>query len=184
MTNFIQTDQEQKRCPSMFGLNIKLILSDIDCLSFNPLGRCIKTNSSSRCEFKSWCPVVDGYVIPEPSLETSNLTLLIRNFIEFPRFKIIRTNMALNPSYVKQCNYDPVIHRTCPVFRIGTLLNIVEPDTFEQMNMLKYGAVIRIAIDWQCDLDKSLGRCFPTYSFRRLDTINRATVLGQGFSFR
>jgi len=31
------------------------------------------------------------------------------------------------------------------------------------------GGVIVISIDWQCNLDLSVDRCLPTYSFSRLD---------------
>jgi hypothetical protein len=159
----------------------------------NSLGRCLKENSSSilnsqskagRCELEGWCPVLDDLIMPAPSHDTLNFTLLIRNFIIFKRFKFRATNMDGNASYVKKCIYDPVNHKTCPVFRIGTLLDMIEPDPNEQIRMLTYGGVILINIDWSCNLDRSLDRCQRYYSFRRLDSRTDDEAFSSGYNFR
>jgi hypothetical protein len=50
--------------------------------------------------------------------------------------------------------------------------------------MLKYGGVIRVQIDWICNLDKPLDRCLPHYSFGRLDRPFKEQSFSQGFNFR
>jgi len=72
----------------------------------------------------------------------------------------------------------------CPIFRVGPLLGMVEPDLAEQVQMLKYGGVIRIKIDWICNLDKSLDQCSPHYSFERLDAPFKEESFLYGFSVR
>ncbi|CAF3337708.1 unnamed protein product [Rotaria sp. Silwood2] len=72
----------------------------------------------------------------------------------------------------------------CPIFRVGTLIDIVEPDRDEQMQMLKYGSVIGLKIHWNCNLDKSLNLCKPEYSFRRLDKSYKEESFLSGFNFR
>ena len=113
-----------------------------------------------------------------------NFTIFIKNFIEFPRFNVIRKNIEASASYLKRCNYDPVMHKTCPIFRVGTLLDIIEPSQYEQMHMLKTGGVIRVKIHWNCDLDKKLAYCKPEYSFGRLDSPYREKSFSYGFNFR
>ncbi|CAF4267151.1 unnamed protein product, partial [Adineta steineri] len=77
-------------------------------------------------------------------------------------------------------------HKTCPMFRVGTLLDIVESNRTEQYYMLKLGAVIRVKIDWNCNLDKSLHFCLPEYSFTRLDwdKSDKEQSYAHGFNFR
>ncbi len=77
--------------------------------------------------------------------------------------------MRLNASYLKRCNYDPVGNGICPVFRLGTILDIVESDPYQQKMILKTGGVILMKIDWYCNLDKPFHYCLPSYSFQRLD---------------
>jgi len=72
----------------------------------------------------------------------------------------------------------------CPIFRVGTLLDMVEPDLTEQVQMLKYGGVIRVKIDWICNLDKPLDQCSPHYSFGRLDAPFKHESSSYGFNFR
>jgi hypothetical protein len=50
--------------------------------------------------------------------------------------------------------------------------------------MLKLGGVIRIKIDWNCNLDKALNYCQPEYSFRRLDAKYKEESFSHGFNFR
>jgi hypothetical protein len=122
--------------------------------------------------------------MPAPSYDTFNFTLFIRNFIIFKRFKFRARNMDGNASYVRKCNFDPVNHKTCPIFRIGKLLDMVEPDENEQIRMLTYGGVILINIDWSCNLDRSLDRCQPSYSFTRLDSLIGHDAFSYGYNFQ
>jgi hypothetical protein len=165
----------------------------IICLFFNYLGTCLIKNNSlknisqpiiGRCELEGWCPVENDQDIPKPINDALNFTIFVKNFIEFPRFKVIRKNIEQEASYLKKCNYDPKNNKICPIFRVGTILDIVEEDRTEQALMLTYGGVIRVKIDWKCNLDKDLNMCLPEYSFGRLDTPFKNVSFSQGFNFR
>jgi len=161
-------------------------------LYLNYLGRCRKQNNSLNtsqsiiglCELEGWCPVENDIDIPEPIRDALNFTIFVKNFIEFPRFKVIRKNIQQNATYLKKCNYDKGINKICPIFRVGTILDIVEPDDTEKNLMLKFGGVIRVKIDWKCNLDKPLDQCLPDYSFKRLDEQFSRENFSQGFNFR
>jgi hypothetical protein len=167
-------------------LKTNIALYELFCS--HELGRCLKKNDSQsiigRCELEGWCPVENDRDLPRPIFDALNFTIFVKNFIEFPRFKVIRKNIQANSSYLKRCNFDPIIHRTCPIFRVGTLLDIVEPDRSEQTKMLTLGGVIRVKIDWKCNLDKPLNECLPAYSFGRLDAPYKEESFSQGFNFR
>lgn len=122
--------------------------------------------------------------LPRPIRDALNFTIFVKNFIEFPRFKVIRKNIDANVSYLKRCQYDPRHHKVCPIFRVGTLMNLIEPDPEEQTKMLTLGGVIRVKIDWKCNLDKPLNFCLPEYSFGRLDAQYKEETFSQGFNFR
>jgi hypothetical protein len=122
--------------------------------------------------------------VPKPIRDALNFTIFVKNFIEFPRFKVIRKNIQQDPSYLKKCNYDAIKNKICPIFRVGTILDMVEEDQEEQTQMLTLGGVIRIKIDWICNLDKTLDECLPEYSFGRLDAPFKEENFSQGFNFR
>ncbi len=137
-----------------------------------------------RCELEGWCPVENDTDIPNPILDALNFTIFIKNFIEFPRFNVIRKNIQADASYLKRCNFHPINHVGCPIFRVKDILDIVETNSDEQTKMLKLGGVIRVKIDWNCNLDKSLNLCRPEYSFRRLDAKYTEESFSHGFNFR
>ncbi|CAF4304206.1 unnamed protein product [Rotaria sp. Silwood2] len=201
MTNFIRTDQEHKRCEESTDVKKAACADDTECQANKDFqkangkwtGRCLinkkseKNNSQptiGRCELEGWCPVENDLNIPKPIRDALNFTIFVKNFIEFPRFKVIRKNIQQNTSYLKKCNYDPIMHKICPIFRVGTLLNIVEPDSDEQQHMLTSGGVIRVKIEWKCNLDKSVDYCVPEYSFKRLDGPYKEESFSPGFNFR
>ncbi|UJR25903.1 hypothetical protein I4U23_007251 [Adineta vaga] len=197
MTNFIRTDQEHKRCAESAFENDKktACTTDTDCRKNENFqqangkwtGRCLTRRNSSivgRCELEGWCPVENDVNIPNPIRDALNFTIFVKNFIEFPRFKVIRKNIQFDAEYLKKCKYDPDNHKICPILRVGTLLDIVEQNPEEQMRMLKLGGVIRVKIDWNCNLDKPLNLCLPEYSFKRLDATFNESKFSYGFNFR
>lgn len=156
-------------------------------------GRCYKSNDSlinssrsilGRCELEGWCPVENDLVIPNPIRDALNFTIFIKNFIEFPRFKVIRKNIYADVNYLKKCKYNNETDLRCPIFRVKDILDIVETNITEQDLMLQLGGVIRVKIDWNCNLDKSLNRCEPVYSFGRLDAPFKEPSFSHGFNFR
>ena len=48
-------------------------------------------------------------------------------------------------------------------------MNEAEKNASEHELMLRYGGVIRIKIEWDCNLDRNIKICKPEYSFARLD---------------
>ena len=156
---------------------------------FFSLGHCSlkntsKTKEKGRCELEGWCPVENDRDVPSPIRDALNFTIFVKNFIEFPRFRVIRKNIQADASYLKKCNFDLIEHKGCPIFRVGTILDIVEKDPEEQRKMLTLGGVIRVKIDWNCNLDHSLNACVPEYSFGRLDARYREESFSHGFNFR
>lgn len=139
---------------------------------------------SGRCELEGWCPVENDHKIPKPISDALNFTIFVKNFIEFPQFKVIRKNIQQNVSYLRKCIYDPEHHKICPIFRVGTILDLVEVDPEERNKMLTLGGVIRVKIDWKCNLDKPLNQCLPEYSFGRLDAPYKEESFSPGFNFR
>ncbi len=110
-----------------------------------------------------------------------NFTIFIKNFIEFPIFKVKHRNMIEN---LKPCIYDPIKNRDCPIFRLDYIINEAEKDIHERKLMLLYGGVIRVRLDWDCNFDRSVKLCKPMYSFARLDTQFREETFSIGFNFR
>ncbi|CAF4149919.1 unnamed protein product [Rotaria magnacalcarata] len=201
MTNFIRTDQEHGKCPESPDEKMSSCTGNDYCLANQNFqkangkwtGICLIKNNSfvnasettkGRCELEGWCPVENDRNIPFPIRDALNFTIFVKNFIEFPRFKVIRKNIQEDAAYLKRCHYDQGEHKGCPIFRVGTLLDIVESDPFEQLQMLKLGGVIRLKIHWDCNLDKSSSLCKPEYSFGRLDGPYKEQSFSHGFNFR
>ncbi|CAF1306787.1 unnamed protein product, partial [Didymodactylos carnosus] len=150
---------------------------------------CLKPNKSlpnvtGICQLEGWCPVENDSIQPKPIRDALNFTIFIKNFIEFPRFKVIRKNIVASPDYLKGCIYNNRTDRTCPIFKVGNLLEDVESDPDERDKMLQLGGVIRVKVDWDCNLDKPLARCEPRYTFGRLDARFKDETFSFGFNFR
>ncbi len=50
--------------------------------------------------------------------------------------------------------------------------------------MCTKGGILGIIIDWSCDLDWWAKKCYPKYSFRRLDNKNPVNNVAPGYNFR
>ncbi|RXM35723.1 hypothetical protein EOD39_3934 [Acipenser ruthenus] len=46
------------------------------------------------------------------------------------------------------------------------------------------GGVMGIQIKWDCDLDQSVSKCVPQYTFRRLDNKDVQNTVAPGYNFR
>ena len=110
-----------------------------------------------------------------------NFTIFIKNFIEFPAFSVKHKNMVDN---LKPCIHHPVQHKDCPIFSIDYIINEAEKDQRERELMLRYGGVISVKLNWNCNLDRHLQFCKPVYSFARLDVPFRERPFSIGFNFR
>jgi P2X purinoceptor 1 len=110
-----------------------------------------------------------------------DFTIFIKNFIEFPAFNIKHKNMVDN---LKPCIFNPINNSDCPIFSIRYIVNQAEHDSRERDLMLHYGGVIRVKLDWDCNLDRQIKLCKPKYSFARLDVPFRDRPFSVGFNFR
>jgi P2X purinoceptor 4 len=191
MTNFIRTDQQRDRCGEGTDIKEAACINDTICKALGPYppksngrwtGKC--RLQEGRCEIEGWCPVENDLFMPKPIMDSLNLTIFVKNFIQFTRFGISRTNIFHNSQNINKCRFHPVKDRLCPIFRVGNLLEIVEPDDDERSKMLIYGGVVRIKIDWMCNLDSGEEKCQPKYSFGRLDSRQRDEQFSFGFNFR
>ncbi|XP_038618814.1 P2X purinoceptor 6 isoform X2 [Tachyglossus aculeatus] len=130
-------------------------------------GKCVAFNSThSTCEVVGWCPVESGSVSRSALLaEAENFTLFIKNTVTFAKFNFSKSNMleAKESTYLKGCHYDPQSSPFCPIFRVHDMVEEAG-ETFGSLAPL--GGVIRVQIDWDCDLDLASDECRPRYSFR------------------
>ena len=191
MTNFISTDQKRARCGEGVVLKGANCTSHAQCEAKRRTlsksngrwtGRC--SMSEGRCEMEGWCPVEDDSITPPPIMDALNYTVLVNNFIEFTRFNVKRRNILNESHHFPKCLYHPKHNKYCPIFRIGDLLKLVESEEDERRKMLKSGAVIRMNIDWMCNLDLGEDQCRPHYSFGRLDSRSIDEQFSLGFNFR
>jgi hypothetical protein len=113
--------------------------------------------------------------------EVLNFTMFIKNFIEFPTFDVKHKNMVAN---LKPCIFHETTNRDCPIYSIGYIMNEAEQNVSERNLMLRFGGVIRVKLDWDCNLDRSIKVCKPKYSFARLDVPFRDRPFSIGFNFR
>ena len=128
-----------------------------------------------------WCPAEDDLVSPMLVKEVLNFTLFIKNFIEFPTFNVKHKNLV---DELKPCVFDPENNLDCPIFSIDYIINQAEKDPKERELMLRFGGVIRVQVQWDCNLDRKLKLCKPVYSFARLDVPFRDKPFSFGFNFR
>ncbi|CAF1315763.1 unnamed protein product [Adineta steineri] len=191
MTNLIQTDQQRKRCEEGIDIDDAQCTNHSQCEERSQYrersngrwtGKCRLLEN--RCEIEGWCPVENDLIIPKPIMGTLNYTILLKNFIEFARFNITRRNIFNESKYFQTCRYHPIHDRWCPTFRIDDLLHLVENDEEERHDMLARGAVLRIKIDWMCNLDLGENECKPLYSFGRLNPRSSDESFSVGFNFR
>jgi P2X purinoceptor 1 len=128
-----------------------------------------------------WCPAENDQSPPMLVQGVLNFTLFIKNFIEFPAFNVKHKNMV---DELKECVFHPTYDKDCPIFRTDYIIEQAEKDSEERNLMLRYGGVIRVKIEWDCNLDRKIKLCKPKYSFARLDVPFRDRPFSIGFNFR
>jgi P2X purinoceptor 4 len=197
MTNVIITPQQtQGICPE--DVQLSKCSSDDDCMANYPVaggngvmtGRCVHKTSS--CEIYAWCPVENDELplANRAMLEDSQkFTVLIKNYIEFPKFHHKRRNIldSQDSSYLKTCRYNSQskVDRLCPIFGIGDIVAEAQRTdvnaTYDSIAIK--GGVIVISIDWNCNLDYSIDDCLPEYTFSRLDDAKDKIAKGSNFRY-
>ncbi|XP_028270215.1 P2X purinoceptor 4-like [Parambassis ranga] len=194
LTNMVVTPgQIQSRCPELPNLS-KLCVDDCDCMEgySDPRGSGIQTGlcenystTAKTCEVLSWCPLEIDTRLPKHALlaAAENFTVLIKNSITYPKFNVHRRNILphINSSYLKRCEFNRVTDPDCPIFRLKDIISEAGED-FQDMAVK--GGVLGILIDWSCDLDWWAGKCYPKYSFRRLDNKHPVNNVAPGYNFR
>ncbi|KAM4746695.1 P2X purinoceptor 4b [Anableps anableps] len=194
LTNVVMTPgQTQSRCAELPNPSTTCV-DDCDCVEgYNdPRGNGIRTglceNYSSTvktCEVLSWCPLEIDTNLPKQALlaAAENFTVLIKNSVTYPKFNFHKRNILphINSSYLKTCEFSRETHPDCPIFR---LKHIVSEAGEDFQDMAVKGGVLGILIDWSCDLDWWARKCFPKYTFRRLDNKHPVNNVAPGYNFR
>ncbi|XP_034451006.1 P2X purinoceptor 4b [Hippoglossus hippoglossus] len=194
LTNMVMTSKQmQTRCPELPGPSTTCV-DDCDCTvglsdprgSGIQTGLCVNYSSTVQtCEVLSWCPLEIDTKLPERALlaAAENFTVLIKNSITYPKFKFHRRNILphINSSYLKRCEFSHSTDPDCPIFRLKHIVSEAGED-FQDVALK--GGVIGIIIDWSCDLDFWAGKCYPKYSFHRLDDKHPVRNVAPGYNFR
>ncbi|NWW48825.1 P2RX6 protein, partial [Pedionomus torquatus] len=179
VTNFIATaEQAQGNCPESPSVPDATCTEDADCPVGNPVlrghgiktGKCVMFNTThSTCEIYGWCPVENNTLPRQPLLaEVENSTLFIKNTVHFTKFNFSKCNslQTNDPTYFKNCTYDPFFNPFCPVFRVRDMVEAAG-ETFGDLALL--GGSIGVRIEWDCNLDRPTAECQPRYSFSLQD---------------
>ncbi|NXS53178.1 P2RX7 protein, partial [Brachypteracias leptosomus] len=186
MTNLIKTEKQvQQKCPE-YPFNHSICSSDEFCekgsvnVHSNGIqtGRCVDYNATIKtCEVSAWCPVESMEKPPKPAVlrSSENFTVLIKINIHFPKFNLTVVNIP--PVLNTFCTYNKDTDPSCPIFRLGDILQELK-ENFSEFAVK--GGIIAIEINWNCNLDSWFYDCSPKYSFRRLDH----RKVNPGFHFR
>ncbi|KAM6297896.1 LOW QUALITY PROTEIN: P2X purinoceptor 6 [Aegotheles albertisi] len=179
VTNFIATaEQAQGACAESPAVPDAACTEDADCPMGSPVvhgngiktGKCVMFNTThSTCEIYGWCPVENNTLPRTPLLaEAENFTLFIKNTVHFTKFNFSKCNtlQTNDPTYFKNCTYDPFSNPSCPVFRVRDMVEAAG-DTFGDLALR--GGSIGVRIEWDCDLDRPAAQCQPQYSFSLQD---------------
>lgn len=192
ITNLIVTpNQSIGICPedsTVYGSNCTV---DKDCPAGTslPVGNGVLTGKCdpdvNRCEIHAWCPVENGTTkAPKPAIleESKKFTVFIKNNVEFPKYNVKRRNLPDNVSndYLQNCRYDGGANSRCPIFTLQSIVEGANSGSYGEVAM--EGGVIQIRIKWNCNLDLSVDKCLPEYSFKRLDS--STYKISKGYNFR
>ncbi|CAL1297777.1 unnamed protein product [Larinioides sclopetarius] len=145
ITNIVITaNQTQGHCPE--DPDVSKCFSDRDCIPGTShitangvyTGKCVTSDQNSTlkvCEIYGWCPV-ERDVNPLKNNKallssTKKFTVLIKNFVDFPKFKIRRRNIPdyYDDKYLKHCNYHRVNDPLCPIF----VLEDIVPGNYDEI---------------------------------------------------
>ncbi|XP_055348458.1 P2X purinoceptor 4-like isoform X2 [Paramacrobiotus metropolitanus] len=141
-------------------------------------GHCNLTTHT--CNVHAWCPLENETSSTTTLTGSEHLTLLVKNYIVFPKFRVRRRNFGdLDDSYVSNCVFNNATDPQCPAFNLGYIIRLAGEDYDE---MARHGAILSFGIKWDCDLDFHIHHCTPKYFFRRLDP--REGVIVPGWNYR
>ncbi|CAH8509362.1 unnamed protein product [Schistosoma intercalatum] len=151
-------------------------------------GKCVNSTRQANlrvCEIYGWCPTEhDDIARPHLLSSAENFTVILKNSIEFPRYRIKRRNILkwMSRLFLKTCLYNPNDDKLkyCPIFRLGDILKYSDP---VNKDIWETGGMVSIHIEWNCNLDFDEEKCLPKYVFRRLDDFESNVANGWNFRF-
>ncbi|TPP56366.1 Purinergic receptor P2X ligand-gated ion channel 4 isoform CRAc [Fasciola gigantica] len=197
MTNLVSTPgQTLSNCEESHDVYGNSCTNDTDCHSGRLVmtgsgiqtGRCVPSTRQKNlkvCEIYGWCPT-EHDITPRPHLLSTaeNFTVILKNSIEFPRYRVKRRNILywMDKLYLKTCRYNPHDERMkfCPIFRLGDILKYSDATN---KDIWQNGGMVSIHIEWNCNLDFDVEKCVPKYVFRRLDDFESPVAKGWNFRF-
>ncbi|KER33954.1 hypothetical protein T265_00386 [Opisthorchis viverrini] len=197
MTNLVSTPgQSLGRCEESHDVYGNNCSNDTQCTAGHLVmtgsgvqtGRCVPSTRQKGlkvCEIYGWCPT-EHDITPKPHLLASaeNFTVMLKNSIEFPRYRVKRRNILkwMDKLFLKTCRYNPNDERLkfCPIFRLGDILKYSDA---QNKNLWQNGGMVSIHIEWTCNLDFDVEKCVPKYVFRRLDDFESPVAKGWNFRF-
>ncbi|XP_074642243.1 P2X purinoceptor 4-like isoform X2 [Tubulanus polymorphus] len=148
-------------------------------------GRCIESDVKTAedvkvCEIFAWCPIERREsILNQTYLDISNVTVMIKNHIKFPKLNVVRNNLLFTDRVCFYNASDPIKRYSCPIFRLADILKEAK---VKREDISIYGGVIIIMIRWDCNLDRGEDACLPKYKFVRLNHIG--TTFSTGWNFR
>ncbi|UJR20246.1 hypothetical protein I4U23_023377 [Adineta vaga] len=142
-------------------------------------GRCLSSledKTKQVCEIKAWCPeeLSDSTDDEIDVNDLRNFTVFIKTIVSFSEFQIKLRTVKDDTKFTCRFHSDLTPH--CPIFRIGYILDKLleeEEDSKPNLAALYYqGGLVEIKQDWKCnfDFEKDRRGCFPTYSFKLLQS--------------
>lgn len=197
MTNLVSTPgQSLGTCEESHDVYKNNCTDDNDCMSGTLVmlgsgvqtGKCVpstRIEGLKVCEIYGWCPT-EYDITPDPHLLSSaeNFTVMLKNSIEFPLYRVKRRNILewMTKPFLQKCRYNPDDDelKYCPIFRLGDILKFSDA---KNKNIWKKGGMMSIHIEWNCDLDFDERKCVPKYVFRRLDDFESPVAKGWNFRF-
>ncbi|CAH8605267.1 unnamed protein product [Dicrocoelium dendriticum] len=197
MTNLVSTPgQSLGRCEESHDVYGNSCANDTQCPTGTLVmvgsgvrtGRCVPSTRQAGlnvCEIYGWCPT-EHDITPRPHLlaTAENFTVILKNSIEFPRYRVKRRNILhwMDKLFLKTCRYNPFDDRMryCPIFRLGDILKYSDA---HNKDIWQNGGMVSIHIEWNCNLDFHVDTCLPKYTFRRLDDFESPVAKGWNFRF-
>ncbi|KAF8570437.1 hypothetical protein P879_05152 [Paragonimus westermani] len=197
MTNLVSTPgQSLGRCEESHDVYGNNCINDTQCQAGRLVmvgsgvqtGRCVPSTRQTGlkvCEIYGWCPT-EYDITPKPHLLRSaeNFTVILKNSIEFPRYRVKRRNILnwMDKVFLKTCRYNPYDEKMkyCPIFRLGDILKYSDASN---KDIWQNGGMVSIHIEWNCNLDFDAEKCRPKYVFRRLDDFESPVAKGWNFRF-
>eukprot|EP01083_Nonionella_stella_P125466 379507_1 len=129
---------------------------------------------NGRCEMYSWCPL-ENDVNPFLVNNVGAFTAFVKIDINFEAFNVARTNIY--------DTYGPYPTFGYNLFSVDDMLSDATNGAMTSYkNVSRRGAIILVSSIWNCDLDKDVNECNPSYKFKRID--GEEGTISSGYNYR